>query len=689
MAHQMEQVPAAPPAIKYPVDDMELPPKDDDICRPPLKFVTSSQCLPDMDTSDVIEGMEEVTVGRLLEAWNILNVFASVLKLDSFTFDDFVQAIQFSSEEIDCDLLIEPHCAVLKQLVFPENIQNGSIQISLPDLPDPSDDEEEEEEPETREPTPTPEPEVPARRTRSSLNKVQNAEPDEDTEMSNNEPDEIHRGAEIVDEYGWIQRLRKRELRNGGWELVLAGLLHQLSGRPRLTDSCNKILVHLCPLDVQPTIESISVQYSTMDMNLRTLALQILVELFMETKAVKDFQEVKSAEMTGIRKVKMEHQRARKDAIKRIKVLNVERRIAAPSPENTPTPPPEDKMEVDKAEDADETIADSEDEDAIQVRSLRRGFHRAEERKRKREEEAERKAKEAEAKQNKGSKEYQKILKQIDKEKEIQDNAEENILMLNEELRKTDCTRTIMLGQDRFCNRYWWYERNAMPYAGAEDSSTADTEYANGRIWVQGPDDMERIGYVDVPPAEQNNYSSRFHVTPAERKAKEEGPTQLAHANQWGCYDTPEEIDELIKWLDTRGVREAKLKKELEPRRDLIAMYMENRKKYLTLPDEEEEVDEPPRRMATRKKTYISEPVARCTRWTNNKALSELGHKHIDPPPVKKGRGARKGGSAGLTTVAAVTRKGRGRSGSEAPAKRPSRQGESIDPGPTRRSRRG
>jgi hypothetical protein len=703
MNHQFPpnaQQPPLPPPVKYPMDDMELPPKNDGVCRPPLKFVVRSQCPTDADASDVIEGIEEITVGNLLEAWNTLNVYASVLKLDSFTFDDFVEALQFSSDEVDCELLVEMHCAVLKQLVYAENYQNGAIQISLPDLPDASDDEEEEEEeePETREPTPTPEPEIPARRTRSSLNKVQNAESEEDASApAEAAVEEIHRGAEIVDELGWIQRLRRRDFKNGSWELVLAGLLYQLSGRPRLTETCNTILTHLCPLDVEPTIESISVQYSTMNLDSRALALQTIIQLFMETKAVKDFLEDKSTQMTNLRKEKIQYQRARKEAVLKIKTLDNERKLNAPTPENTPTPEPvlEDSMDVDKIEDGDDSIPDSEEEDAIQVRSLRRGQDRAAERKRKREEEADRKAKEAENKQQKGSKEYQKILKQLDKERDNLDAAEEQIMIMDEQLRQADCTRTRVLGKDRFCNRYWWFERNAMPHAGSEQSSTADADYANARIWVQGPDDLEREGYIDVPKELQNNYASRFSVTPAERKAQEEGPTQLATANQWGFYDTPEAVDDLIKWLDPRGSREIKLKKELEVQREVIALYMQNRKLYLESNDEEAENEEPaPKRMATRKKTYIIEPLARCTRWENTLAMEVNGHKHIDPPPIKKGRGTRKGGSAGLLVESAsAARKGRARSGSEVPmngtAKRPTRQGDIIDLGPTRRSRTG
>jgi hypothetical protein len=51
-----------------------------------------------------------------------------------------------------------------------------------------------------------------------------------------------------------------------------------------------------------------------MDINLRTLALQTICMLFLETKAVKNFLEECSNEMTKFRKIKIEHQRARKES---------------------------------------------------------------------------------------------------------------------------------------------------------------------------------------------------------------------------------------------------------------------------------------------------------------------------------------------------------------------------------------
>lgn len=641
---QTIEPPPPPPPIKYPIDDLDVEPVRDGTHRPALKFVTEEQCMDEKLRAYSVPGLKEETVGLLLETWNTLNVYCQVLKLDSFTFDDFVEAMSFSSLEVECELFIEVHCAVLKQLVNSEHNEEGAIQISLPDLPDPDEDEEEASEEESKLPTPTPEPEYPAKRTRSSLNKVKFANDLPEPEKEEDTIDALpHRAAEMFDEYSWIDRLRKRDLRHGGWELVMIGLLHQLAGRPRVTEACNKILAHLAPLDADPTIDTARLQYATMDINLRAETLQIICVLFLETKTVKNFLEEMSNTMTHYRKVKIEHQRARKEALSKLKELQVERRLLAPEPEKSPSPMPEleETLEADKTEEGDLSVSDSEDEEPVLTRSLRRGNDRAAERKRKREQEQERKEKAAEAKQNKGSKEYQKVLKLIEKERDKIEAAEEKIISVDGDLREADCPRTRMLGKDRFCNRYWWFERNAMPHAGLPDSSTAEAQFANGRIWVQGPDDMEREGFIDIIEADQRAYYRRFQMTPAERKALEEGSTRLLTAKQWGFYDTPEELDMLIGWLDSRGIRELKLKKELNVQRDAIIKHMENRTAYLA---PREKSEEPPTRMSTRTKTHISDKTSRSLRWRNTTATAELGHRHVDMPPKPRPRGRKNAG---------------------------------------------
>lgn len=317
LAAKASPKPAPPPAIKYPIEDLDVGPVRDGTHRPSLKLLSSDSPMPSWEGAESSISME--SVGPLLETWNTLNVYCQVFQIDSFTFDDFVEAMQFSSDNVDCELFIEIHCAILKKVVNSEDDQNGMIQVSLPELPSEESDEEESGPDSSRLPTPTPEPEMkPAgRSTRSSLRKsglanVQNAD---DVETTALEEVKLHRAAEMFDDdYGWVQRLRKRDFKNGGWQLIMVGLLHQLAGRPRMAKVCEELLKHLAPLDAEPTQETARLQYNAMDMNMRVKALQIICMLTLETKMIKTYLEECSLQMTEFRKEKIEHQRARKQA---------------------------------------------------------------------------------------------------------------------------------------------------------------------------------------------------------------------------------------------------------------------------------------------------------------------------------------------------------------------------------------
>ena len=331
-------------------------------------------------------------------------------------------------------------------------------------------------------------------------------------------------------------------------------------------------------------------------------------------------------------------------SMEELRLLHEERKIL--QPEDTSPVPELDELEDLKMEDPEEdeheqegdVVVDSEDEEPVKGRSLRRANDRAAERRRKIEEEKERKEKaEAEKakKPTKQARQFEKVLKKIEEAKDKIRDCEEEIAVIDNDLREADCPRTKVLGKDRFWNRYYWMERNAMPYAGLPDSSTASAGYANGCIWVQGPDDLERQGFIELSDAENAQYRRAFDMSVPERKMREEGHTHLYFATQWGYYDSPEELDQLITWLDVRGVREIKLRKELTAQREKIVTYMEKRKQYLS-EDKKLETVEPTTRISTRTKTYVDQTGHRCLAWRNNTALEELGHIHSEPNRARK-----------------------------------------------------
>ena len=319
-----------------------------------------------------------------------------------------------------------------------------------------------------------------------------------------------------------------------------------------------------------------------------------------------------------------------------------------------PASPPPDSIKVEeesKENDLNGSLVEKEDADATDVDvPSHRKRRRQSEKQRKKEQEREQKEREREREKQKAqkekeaaktpqSKQFVKLLKEIQKKEETIKNCEDEIAVIENDLREADCPRTRVMGKDRYWNRYYWFERNGMPYGGLPDSSTASAGYANGCIWVQGPDDLEREGYVDMAPVFQNEYKAKFDVTVPERKAMEEGKTSVYNARQWGYIAEPEQVDELIKWLDPRGFNELKLRKELVTFHDKIIMHMENRNKYLATAAEKESKKEESKRSSSRIRERTPEPRSyRCLQWENTMALEDLGHLHVHQPPPPRAR---------------------------------------------------
>ncbi|QSZ29448.1 hypothetical protein DSL72_003962 [Monilinia vaccinii-corymbosi] len=309
--------PPPPPPIKYPIEDLDVAPRVDGPKRPDLKYFSQDNPMVFGKPKTEGNGVHMSSIGQLLETWDTLNVYCQIFKLDSFTFDDFVEALQFTSEDAECELFVEIHCAVLKILVNSE-ADDGKIQVQLPEIEE-SDDEEDSEDEASAVPTPTPEPEPKprGRATRSSLAKAEAEALQKAAEQPPEEPagpTNTHRAAEMEESMEWIEKLRKRDFKNGGWEAIMVGLLYQLSKDERHAATCEALLVQLAPLDLEPTQDTARLQYAKLDVNLRIKALQVICMLTAETKAIRGYMEESSEHMTMLRKEKIQFQRTKKDA---------------------------------------------------------------------------------------------------------------------------------------------------------------------------------------------------------------------------------------------------------------------------------------------------------------------------------------------------------------------------------------
>lgn len=631
-AQRLEHRPPPPPLIKYPIEDLDLPPKRNGATRPELKFFTEElNMYMRSGRKRPPQTIQMESVGMLLEVWNTLNVQCEVYVLDSFTFDDFADAMDYYDLDEPCELFEELHCAVLKLFM------DDKGKLLVKDLPKkkvetPPDNSDSHDESEVA----TPVADVPARSTRSRLSHMEVAPESPVAENRN-------RAAEMLVERDWPERLATREFEDGGWQVIVIGILHQLSASPSFKEKCENILAHLAPMDMDPILETAQTQYACMDINLRIQALQLLTILTIRTDVVKDFLEACMDDMTDVRKRKLEYQREKKTASEELAIKDREYKIMLP--DNMPASPEAEATEIDGTEDSIEANGthSSPDPDEDARRSLRRGNDR----KRKREEDQARREKEKAEKaealkaHNKQAKEFKKITKECEDLRDRIRVAEDKIAECDSDLREANVQRTKVLGKDRFCNRYYWFERNGQPFGGLPRSSTASYGYANGRIWVQGPDELERQGFIDRTKEEQDEYRRRFQMSVPERRAKEEGGIALDNAHEWGFIDDPDRLDNLIGWLDDRGEREKKLRKELLEWRDRIVQYMEAYKRFK---DDEvakkiESEEEQTTRVSTRHKVAEDQKdaKARCLKWTNTMAIDENGHLHSRPPKPKKG----------------------------------------------------
>ena len=313
--------PPPPPPPKYPIEDLQLAPKEGSV-RPRLKFMCKD---PPAKVENGIEPSHDhidmSSVGSLLETWDTLNVYCEIFQLDSFTFDDFVEALSVASEEVPVQLFEEIHCSVLKILVDSE-AEGGKVRITLPEVDedeDESDEEEEEEEEESAEATPGPEPKRSGRATRGSLAKLEAERLAAEAAAAEEESLRVeleskHRAEELLEDYDWIEHLRKRDFASGGWQRILVGLLHQLSKNERHEAICEELLLQLVPPEMEPSQEAVRQRYAELDVNCRVRTLQILCMLTMETKAVRGYMEDCSETMTKYRKDRIEWQRQRKQA---------------------------------------------------------------------------------------------------------------------------------------------------------------------------------------------------------------------------------------------------------------------------------------------------------------------------------------------------------------------------------------
>ncbi|KAI9728761.1 MAG: hypothetical protein M1828_002867 [Chrysothrix sp. TS-e1954] len=614
-----------PDTAKYPIDDLDLPPERAGKQRPGLRTIQDYIRDLGIEMPSKTKELESASMGILLGIWNTLNVFGEFFCLSSFTFDDFVQAMLVTSEDVDCELLREIHCAILKKLINHE----GSILTSS--LVDPQSD-----------------PSQHSSRDSSEASEVaadissHGTESRNLSELNESAADDLrHQARRLLSVESWKERLKAREFQDGGWQYVLLGVLDRMSSRATFTTRCEKVIAELLSMDsIGQGVEGLRHRYALLSVSQRITALELVTLLATETKPFKESIEHITRGATETRKEKTKLQSVRKTLVARLAQLDQERKLSQPD-EMPKSPGANGQLAHDREErDINHNdrlshttgySSDDSNEDAPpSAHASRRIRDRDATVKRKREEEDERK--DLEAKKRMGSKEtakYNKFLRDIQDTREHIAELQEQIAEKDNELRENSCFRTKVLGFDRFGSRYVWFERNGMPLKGDPESSSASAVYANGCLWVQGPYKLNNQGTVDAHFWEERQHG----MTLADRRRLEEAPPILRDADDWGWYGTAKEVDGLVDWLDQRGERERALRRELCWWREEIVDCIGRRERHFAdRAAKQATQEERPVGVATRKKTAYDQYEAKyqCLSWHNHAAINSLKHLHSE-----------------------------------------------------------
>ena len=292
-----EMEPVTSELVKYPIEDLDLPPDQSGKSRPRLRTIADFISSLSMDAFDGGDSLDSTTFGLLLEIWNTLNVYGEFFCLSSFTLDDFVQSMIMDPEDIDCELVREVHCAVLKKLIN----RGGDILASSLDVADPQ-----------------------AFKAASSASPDPSVDDDEiadadfvsegsgiSSEATSNDVRQRNKAALNLE--SWRVRLTSRNFSNGGWQLSLLGVLNQVASRPAFEAKSDKVLSEIShSYRLNTGADGLGKCYSALGIRLRTIALQVATLLAMESKPFKESMESITRGATETRKEKTKLQSMRK-----------------------------------------------------------------------------------------------------------------------------------------------------------------------------------------------------------------------------------------------------------------------------------------------------------------------------------------------------------------------------------------
>ncbi|KAG2193757.1 hypothetical protein INT47_005038 [Mucor saturninus] len=562
-------------AVKYPLEDLDLPiyRKDPNlnwvlVDMSPLKFDAKDATIPypsggraERPTPHHDSPIPPELFDSFLSIWAFLTVFAEPLKLSAYSVDEFERALFHNTHQPKATVLVEYNSCLLNVIInerkedtVNETINGEVMEMYVESLEEKEEDHEDEDD---------------GNNNGSKLK-------DETTSVL----PKVERGWRDKEHLKMSQKWDSKELRANydrrGWETTLIGCLNDIA-TPDLVPDIDALLRHLVPR-VGSTAADREKQYPTLSIKQKLDILGFLVDVVNESNLIKNYMDYCQEQLSEFRKQKVELNKESKSLS--FRRIEMDKRDKAEKSEETSDEDDSDTSDSDDSENDSNDDSDADSDSSEQRLAGRERRHQSRQEKlkqkqREREEmEIQRKKMYAEQREVAKLKNHEQRTKagerrKLEEEERVLKKKEEH---LEKSMRRYMTLRIRPLGKDRFNNRYIYL-----------DNVGVSNTYGSGRLYVNSPTDgdiqlmMERDYDTEVPDQPWGRGGGRWFI---KKLMREQGLLEESiwlenrmdelntdHASDykgwWKYYSDPEEIQQLMSWLNPKGCREHKLKNEL------------------------------------------------------------------------------------------------------------------------------
>ncbi|KAG0055875.1 hypothetical protein BGZ83_007164 [Gryganskiella cystojenkinii] len=603
--------PVAAPAVAEPRVMIKYPIEDLDVSLKYINKVAKEGVVAVRPAASIDSAVPQDSFEAVIMTWQFLNTFSPPLKLTPFGFKDFQDSLMHTDVQHPSVMISEYH-STLMNVIIQDRLKgiakpifaasaNGTSGVNTQDIRENSvmtDDE----------------------------GNTTDGEDSVDYVQQRQKPHRPINERVVVVGQGWD--VKQVSTTRQGWEAVLVGLVNEM-GSFEAIPNVDRILNHLVPNDTT-TKDDVEFLYPSLPYEDKIHILVFLVETASGTSAIRHYMDECREQLKELRLEKFELNKERRRL--QAERTEFERQESATSATSATTA--ESAAEEVPSTSAVATPERSND-DSDGEAALTRTESRQEKLKRQQQEREQEEVRRAQdlARQRALSKAKSAELKtKLDARKKLLD--QENALARKEELVDRDTQRFAIarirpLGKDRFFNRYWYFDSITMTHGtdriyvqspsfldlelmrtrsdkdkvlkrqNVEDPSCRlgellqhqETEIIKGIITEKAAREkklqMEKEREVDTDDEDEKlSHHAGHGLTNGVSKSPSESPEEshldetkaVEHmSSHWGYYSEPEQVDQLMQWLNVKGVREHALIQALEKQYDMIVEGMQRR----------------------------------------------------------------------------------------------------------------